>query len=207
MGGGRDFPDPQVSRHRAEAARSGQRRGGFGACVPALLGVDVVPATAGQVGPVRRGGEPAVGDPEHPVQVPAGQVVPRGPDDRGVGGVAGQAPAPDRDAVAGHRHRDHHLRQVGPEVLGVPEPAGALLDRPRDVVVIDLVLQVGELVRDVRLEGGAGHVHDDRVQIQLELVRDRSEALSGDLGERPEQHIHRRVRVVVAERRAPGIAT
>ena len=71
----RDFLDPQVPRDGPVAARPGQRRGGLTVGVAELLGVDVVPATAGQVGPVRGGGEPAVGDPDHPVQVPAGQVV------------------------------------------------------------------------------------------------------------------------------------
>ena len=65
-----DLLDPQVPRHGAVAARTGQRGGGLGVGVAQLLGVDVVPATAGQVGPVRRGGEPAVGDPHQPAQVP-----------------------------------------------------------------------------------------------------------------------------------------
>lgn len=67
--------DPQVARHAPVAPRSGERGGGLGVGLAQLLGVDVVPATAGEVGPVGRGGEPAVGDPDQPVQPPVGQVV------------------------------------------------------------------------------------------------------------------------------------
>ena len=51
-GGHPDFLDPQVLGDGAVAALPGQRRGGLGVGVAQLLGVDVVPAAAGQVGPV-----------------------------------------------------------------------------------------------------------------------------------------------------------
>jgi len=60
-----------------------------------------VAAAAGQVGPVGRGGEPAVGDPDHPAQVPPVQGVLDPADDRGVVLVAGEGPTPDRCPVAG----------------------------------------------------------------------------------------------------------
>src|ERR1035437_2193315 len=116
-----DLLDPQVARDTRVPAGPGQRRGGLGVRMAQLLGVDVVPTTAGQVRPVDRGGEPAVGDPDHPAQVPPGQVVLDGADDRGVVLVAGERPAPDRCPVAGDRHRDDHLGQVSAEVLGMPE--------------------------------------------------------------------------------------
>ena len=66
----------------------------LGVGLPQLLGVDVVPAIAGQVRPVGRGGQPAVGDPHHPVQPPPAQVVLDPTDDRGIGLVAGEGPGP-----------------------------------------------------------------------------------------------------------------
>src|SRR5664280_1404875 len=129
-----DLLDPQVARDTRVPAGPGQRRGGLGVRMAQLLGVDVVPAAAGQVRPVGAGGEPAVGDPDHPVQVPPGQVVLDGADDRGVVLVAGERPAPDRCPVAGDCHRDDYLRQVGPEVLGVTEGPLRLLARAADPV-------------------------------------------------------------------------
>jgi hypothetical protein len=55
------FLDPQVVGDVVVAAGAGQRRGGLGAGVAQLLGVDVVPATAGEVGAVGGGGESGVG--------------------------------------------------------------------------------------------------------------------------------------------------
>src|SRR5674476_1099418 len=108
--------------------------------------MDVLPTAAGQVGPVGGGGEPAVGDPDHPVQVPPGQVVLDGADDRGVVLVAGEGPAPDRGPVAGDGHRDDYLGQVGAEVLGVTKGPLRLLEGAVEAVVIDGVGQVGDLV-------------------------------------------------------------
>ena len=71
-GGDRDFLDPQVVGHGAVAPGAGQRAGGLGVGVARLLGVDVVAATPGQVGPVGRGGEPAVAHPHQPAQTPPG---------------------------------------------------------------------------------------------------------------------------------------
>jgi hypothetical protein len=70
-----DLFDPQVARDALVPAGPGQRRISLDVGVPQILGVDVVPTTTSQVRPVRRGGEPAVGDPDHPVQVPLGEVV------------------------------------------------------------------------------------------------------------------------------------
>ena len=60
----RDLLDPQVARDGAVAAGSGLCGGGLAVGVAQLLGVDVVPTTTGQVGPVGGGGEAAVGDPD-----------------------------------------------------------------------------------------------------------------------------------------------
>ncbi len=70
-----DLLDPQVVGDVVVAAGAGQRGGGLGVGVAQLLGVDVVPAAAGQVGAVGGGGEPGVGHPHQPVQVPRPQVV------------------------------------------------------------------------------------------------------------------------------------
>ncbi|HEX5510493.1 MAG TPA: hypothetical protein VFX41_02155 [Actinomycetales bacterium] len=47
-----DLLDPQVPRDGAVPAGPGQCGGGLGVGVAQLLGVDVVPATPGEVGPV-----------------------------------------------------------------------------------------------------------------------------------------------------------
>lgn len=48
-----DLLEAQVARHRPVPTRPGQRGPGVGVGVPQLLGVDVVPAALGEVGPVR----------------------------------------------------------------------------------------------------------------------------------------------------------
>ena len=127
--------DPQVVGHVVVAAGAGQRGGGFGVGVAQLLGVDVVPAAAGEVGAVGGGGEPGIGDPHQPVQVPGSQIVFDRADDPLVALAAGKGPAAHRDSVAGDRHRDHHLGQVVALVLGLAEPARGVLDRFRGAVV------------------------------------------------------------------------
>ena len=201
-GGDRDLLDPQVVGHGAVAAGSGQRGGGLGVGVAQLLGVDVVPAAAGQVGPVRGGGEPAVGHPHQPAQPPPAQVVLDRADDRGVGGVAGEGPAPHRHPVAGDRHRDHHLRQIGAVVLGVPERPRPGLGRAAHLVVGEVIGQFGELVGGLGLPVGGGGVHEHDVKIKIEQVGDRAEHLRGDLVQGVEQEVHRGVRGVVGEPRA-----
>ncbi len=86
-------------------------------------------------------------------------------------------------------------------ILGVPEAALALLDRPADPVVVDGVLQVGEFIGAVDLPVGAGGVDEDDVQVQVEQVRDRTEDLPGDLLQGLEQEVHRPIRLVVGEAR------
>ena len=201
-GGDRDLLDPQVVGDGAVAAGAGQRGGGLGVGVAQLLGVDVVPAAAGQVGPVGGGGEPAVGHPHQPAQPPPAQVVLDGADDRGVGGVAGEAPAPHRHPVAGDRHRDHHLRQIGAVVLGVPERPRPRLGRAVELVVGDRVGEFEVVVGGLGLPVGGGGVHEDDVKIKIEEVGDRGEHLRGDLVQGVEQEVHRRVRGVVGEPRA-----
>ena len=169
-----------------------------------LLGVDVVPAAAGQVGPVRRGGEPAVGHPHQPAQPPPAQVVLDGADDRGVRGVAGEGPAPHRHPVTGDRHRDHHLRQVAAVVLGVPERPRPRLGRAAQLVVGRVISQFGQFVGGLGLPIGGSGVHEHEVKIKIEEVGDRGEDLGGDLGQGVEQEVHRRVRGVVGEPRTAG---
>jgi hypothetical protein len=197
-----DLFHAQVAGHGLVPARAGQR-GGLGVGVAQLLGVDVVPAAAGQIRPVGRGGEAAVGDPDQPAQPPPAQVVLDRPDDRLITGVAGEGPTPHRDPVAGDRHRDDHLRQVGPVVLGVPPGAGRGLVRARQVILHGVLAQVGQLVRAVDLPVGGGGVHEHDVQVEVEQVRDRGEDLRGDLLERLEQEVHAPVGLIVAQRRQP----
>ena len=84
-------------------------------------------------------------------------------------------------------------------ILGVPERALTLLDRTGRPVVVDLVLEISQLVRDVDLPVGRGRVHEHDVQIKVEQVRDRGEDLAGDVVQRVQQEVHRPVRLVVAE--------
>src|SRR5699024_1748842 len=74
---GRDahFLHTQVAGHTLVAPRASQGGGGLTVGVTQFLGVDVVPATAGQVAAVGPGGEATVGDPHHPAQVPVVQIV------------------------------------------------------------------------------------------------------------------------------------
>jgi hypothetical protein len=64
-GGDGDLLDPHVPGDGAVSASPGERGGGLGVGVAEFLGVDVVPAAAGQVRPVRRRGEPPLIN-EHP---------------------------------------------------------------------------------------------------------------------------------------------
>jgi len=84
-------------------------------------------------------------------------------------------------------------------VLGVPERPRPVLHRPADAVVIDGVLQVGERIGAVDFPVGAGRVHEDDVQVEVEQVRDRAEDLPGDLVQGFEQEVHRGIRGVLAE--------
>ena len=197
--------DPQVVGHVVVAAGAGQRGGGLGVGVAQLLGVDVVPAAAGEVGAVGGGGEPGVGDPHQPVQVPGSQVVLDRADDPLVALAAGKGPAAHRDSVAGDRHRDHHLGQVVAMVLGLAEPARGPLDRFGGAVVgLGFGRQVGQLVGHVDLPVGGGGVDEDDVDIEVEQVRDRVEDPRGDLAQRVEQEVHRPIRRVVGKPGAAG---
>ena len=187
-----DFFDPQVVGDGVVAAGAGQRGGGLGVGVAQLLGVDVVPAAAGQVGAVGGRGEPGVGDPHQPVQLPRPEVVGDRADDPLVALAAGKGPAAHRDSIAGDRHRDHHLRQVVAVVLGLAEPARPLstgLQAPSSASGFGL--QVGQLVGAVDLPVGGGGVDEDDVDVQVQQVRDRVEDPRGDLAQRVEQEIHR----------------
>ena len=171
-----DLLDPQVVGHVVVAAGAGQRGGGLGVGVAQLLGVDVVPAAAGEIGAVGGGGEAGVGHPHQPVQVPGPQVVLDRADDPLVALAAGKGPAAHRDSVAGDRHRDHHLGPVVAMVLGLAEPASAVLDRLAGAVVgLRFGLQVGQLVRHVDVPVGGGGVDENDVDVQVEQVRDRVE--------------------------------
>jgi hypothetical protein len=94
-----------------------------------------VPAAALQVAPVGRGGEPAVDHPDHPVQVPFPQVVLDRAQQQLLAGVPGEAPHAHRDALAGDRQPDHHLRQVLAVVLAAPVAAGRAFFRGRSLAV------------------------------------------------------------------------
>ena len=70
-----DFFDPQVVGPVVVTAGAGQRGGGLGVGVAQLLGVEVVPAAAGEVGAVGGRGEAGIDDPHQPVQLPRPQIV------------------------------------------------------------------------------------------------------------------------------------
>src|SRR5271166_3311305 len=157
---------------------AGQRVGGLGVGVAQLLGVDVVPAAAGEIGAVGGGGEAAVDDPHQPVQVPGSQVVLDRADDPLVALTAGKGPAAHRDSVAGDRHRDHHLGQVVAVVLGLAEPARRVLDRFHGAVVgLRFGCQVGQFVGHVDLPVGGGGVSLYRLILPREEWRHAEEAV------------------------------
>ena len=197
--------DPQVVGHVVVTAGAGQRVGGLGVGVAQLLGVDIVPAAAGEIGAVGGGGEAAVDDPHQPVQVPGSQIVFDRADDPLVALTAGKGPAAHRDSVAGDRHRDHHLGQVVAVVLGLAEPARRVLDRFHGAVVgLRFGLQVGQFVGHVDLPVGGGGVDEDDVDVEVEQVRDRVEDLRGDLAQSVEQKVHHPIRRVVGKSGAAG---
>jgi len=80
--------DPQVPGHGVVLALAGQRRGGLRVGAAELLGVDAVTAAPGEAGAVRRGGEPAAGDPHQAAQVPRAQVILHRADDLLIGSGA-----------------------------------------------------------------------------------------------------------------------
>jgi hypothetical protein len=65
-GGDVDLSDAQVAGHGGIPVGAGRRGGGLGVGMARLLGVDVVPAAPGQIRPIRRTGEPAIGYPRQP---------------------------------------------------------------------------------------------------------------------------------------------
>ena len=61
------------------------------------------------------------------------------------------------------------------------------LSTSRDPVVVDGVVQVGEMIGDVELEVGAGGVDEHDVQVEVQQVRHRAEdlrAISGSASSR-----------------------
>jgi len=130
-----------------------------------------VAAAALQEPPVLGRGEAAVGDPDHPGQLPVPQIRADLAHHRGVGGVARPAPGPDRDAGAGDGHPDHHLRKILAGVLGVPVGAepdlvtdtlGAVGDRPAIPVAGDRV------VGGVTFEVGRAGVEEDQIDLEVQ---------------------------------------
>ena len=119
------FLDPHVVGDVGVAALPRQCGLDLRAVGAQLLPDDVGVIALSQVAAVMFGGEPAVGDPHDLRQGPVPHVVFDLPDQRGVVRVAGPAPHPHRDPVAGHRHPDHDLGQVVAGVLRLavgPEP-------------------------------------------------------------------------------------
>jgi hypothetical protein len=78
----------------------------------------------------------------------------------------------------------------------------ALPDRAGHAVVVDAVVEVGELIGDVEFPVGKRRVHNDDVRIKVQQMGEQAEDLTGDLGQNVEQEVHRRVRGVVGEARA-----
>src|SRR5215211_8720529 len=96
-----DFLDAQVVADLLVAALAGERLVDQVAAVAHAHPGDVVPARAAQVGEVVGTGEAAVDHGDHPAELPSPQIVLDLGEDRLVLGVAGPAPHPDRDALAG----------------------------------------------------------------------------------------------------------
>ena len=163
-----------------------------------------------QVGAVGQRVKARVGDPEHAVELPAGEIVADGAHDELIGGVAGEGPAAHRDALGGDRHADHHLRCVGTLVLGVTGeasggrfcgPPAVLRRRPR----LGLVERPAELdlrISQVDLEVGRAGIEKDHVAGQIEEVGGGGEDRLGDLRQGRKKEVHRRVGGIGIEGRA-----
>src|SRR5438552_17361190 len=129
-----------------------------------------------EVAAVSARGESAVGYPYHPAQAPVSHVGLDLPDQRGVAGVAGPAPAPDRDSVSGDRHSDHDLGKVVAAVFGF-----AVRAEPGHLVSISLVIVAGGFAAPVpgdriivirQFEVSGGGVEKKQVDFQVQQVSD-----------------------------------
>jgi hypothetical protein len=132
-------------------------------------------ARALQIGAVLLRVKARVGDPDHAVQPPLPQRVLDLADDLLVRGVAGEGETAHGDPLLGDRQPDHHLRQVRPLVLALPEAAKVVLCLGRD------------------LEIDRGGVEQDQVDLQVEQVGDLKEHLALDLLVAVQQEVHRPV--------------
>ena len=134
-------------------------------------------------------------------QAPVAHVVLDLPDQRGVGGVPGPAPHPDRDPVPGDGHPDHDLGQVVAVVLGLaPGAEPGLLAVFRIMPAGDgaAVLVAGDgLVGLFRLEVGGGRIEEQQVNFKVQQVRDLVEDLPFQLVSDLQQPVHRPVARIV----------
>src|SRR4051794_25382378 len=120
---------PQVLRHLLVAALTRQGGRSLRRAGAQLLPEDVAVRARRQVATVGCGGEPAVGDPDHPAQGPVPQLVFDLAVQRRVGGVTRPAPHPHRDPLPRDGHPHHHLREVVAGVPGLAVRAGPHLPR------------------------------------------------------------------------------
>ena len=191
-----DFLDAQVVLDLAIAARARQGRLGLGHRRSELHPGDVVPARRAQVTQVGLAGEAGVDDVDRAAESPAREIALDLGDDGLVVGVPGPHPAADRDPLARDRQPDHDLRQIGPVVLGVPEPPQRPLAGARLLHVVLIV----EWILDVDLEVRRGGVEEDDVDLEIQQRRDAEEdRLLHPLRAR-QQEVHRAVELVVGER-------
>jgi hypothetical protein len=85
-------------------------------------------------------------------------------------------------------------------VFGLAERAGGAFARRGDTVIVSRVgFEVGELVGDLNLPIRRSGIHEDDLNIEIQEMGDRGEDLRGNLAQRCEQEIHRRVGGVLAE--------
>ncbi len=88
-------------------------------------------------------------------------------------------------------------------VLGLAECPYPALDGLADPVVVDrIIVEVGELVGDLDLPIRRGGIHEDDLNVKVKQMGDRGKDFRGDLTQRIQQEIHRRIGGVLGEARA-----
>jgi hypothetical protein len=169
-----------------------------------FLAQDARAAGAHQVPPVLPGGEQAAAGPDDAGQRPLAHVVAGLADQRGVAGVPGPAPHPDRDPVAGDGHPGDDLGQVRAGVLALAVAAEPrLTGRPAIAIgagAAALLLPGQRLAGVPCLEIGGGGIGEQQAGFEVEQVGEVVMHLLAEVAFHDVQLVHRPVAGVVADR-------
>src|SRR5512137_2196706 len=179
-----DFLDLKGVTNFPVPAGTGQGLGMHPVGITQLLPDDVMPPGLLKDYPVVLAVHPPVHHPHTPVQPPARQISLDPLHRRHVLRVARQYPAPDRNPLLRHRNADHHLRQVGPLVLGVTVPP--------DPLTLCILL--------VTLHIAARRVEEHEVNLKVQQVGGAEEDFLLYLLFMRQQKVHRTVQMLKLDR-------